>query len=343
MEKNRMDEELFIKSKEKTFVSFLNDLDLNKLPKLDSDDKYKAVLLGFPLDEGTRIIGGRSGAERGPVVFRDCLKSTELYPFEKIDKISVYDAGNVCNILTELELTMEKAHQRLEERVTQILKNDAKTVPFVIGGSNDQSYPNAKGLLNTLQPNQKIALINIDSHFDVRDLIDGRAHSGSPFRLVLEDETFQKSNSKLVEFANQGSQCSVDHFEYLKKNKADVYWLDKDIRRSPKDNKKTDVWTQAGTVMASILDSLSAEYDAIFFSFDVDSISSAYCPGVSSPSVVGGLTDEEAAELVYLAGKCSKVRLVDMSEFNPAVEKKRTGVLLVHLFYHFCRGLADRG
>jgi len=58
-----------------------------------------------------------------------------------------------------------------------------------------------------------------------------------------------------------------------------------------------------------------------------------YCPGVSAPSVVGGLTDEEALELCYLAGMCKKVKLIDMSEFNPAVEGIRTPKLLANMFY----------
>jgi arginase family enzyme len=43
--------------------------------------------------------------------------------------------------------------------------------------------------------------------------------------------------------------------------------------------------------------------DKIFVSFDVDSINSAYCPGVSAPSVVGGLTKEEAMEIMQISGK----------------------------------------
>ena len=54
--------------------------------------------------------------------------------------------------------------------------------------------------------------------------------------------------------------------------------------------------------MNNILASLSENVDHIFFSFDVDSINSMFCPGVSAPSVVGGLTDEEAMELCYVAG-----------------------------------------
>lgn len=43
--------------------------------------------------------------------------------------------------------------------------------------------------------------------------------------------------------------------------------------------------------------------EKIFVSFDVDSINSAYCPGVSAPSVVGGLTKEEALEIMFISGK----------------------------------------
>jgi len=48
-------------------------------------------------------------------------------------------------------------------------------------------------------------------------------------------------------------------------------------------------------------------------SFDVDSISSMWMPGVSAPSVIGGLTSEEALEIAEIAGLCSKVKLVDFS------------------------------
>ncbi len=55
---------------------------------------------------------------------------------------------------------------------------------FSIGGSNDQSYPNVRSLFETY-PNDRIGVINLDSHFDVRPLKNGEAHTGSPFRLML--------------------------------------------------------------------------------------------------------------------------------------------------------------
>jgi formiminoglutamase len=44
-------------------------------------------------------------------------------------------------------------------------------------------------------------------------------------------------------------------------------------------------------MMKALLDKLSESVDYIFVSFDVDSISSLYMPGVSAPSIVGGLTN----------------------------------------------------
>jgi arginase family enzyme len=56
-------------------------------------------------------------------------------------------------------------------------------------------------------------------------------------------------------------------------------------------------------------------------------------PGVSAPSVVGGLTSAEAMEIAKMAGKEAKVRIVDCSEFNPAVESWLSSHLLGEMFY----------
>lgn len=77
-------------------------------------------------------------------------------------------------------------------------------------------------------------------------------------------------------------------------------------------------------------------------SFDLDSIDSAFCPGVSSPSVIGGLTDLEAEEIMSVCGRSKKVRLLDLSEFNPAVEDVRTRKMVTTLFYRFCEAVSLR-
>uniref|UniRef100_A0A915JGU1 Arginase n=1 Tax=Romanomermis culicivorax TaxID=13658 RepID=A0A915JGU1_ROMCU len=86
---------------------------------------------------------------------------------------------------------------------------DERYIPFVIGGGNDQSYPNARALMDHLG-NGDVAVINIDAHLDVRPLLPGNmAHSGSPFRQLLEDDDFSKI---FVEFgcqAESGEKCKL--------------------------------------------------------------------------------------------------------------------------------------
>lgn len=63
--------------------------------------------------------------------------------------------------------------------------------------------------------NKKFAVINIDAHFDVRPLKNNLAHSGSPFRLLLEDESFNKMNGIFIEFAAKGCSTNSEHYDYL--------------------------------------------------------------------------------------------------------------------------------
>jgi formiminoglutamase len=104
------------------------------------------------------------------------------------------------------------------------LSDGGNTLLVALGGSNDQSYPNVSALL-TNNPNQRVAVINLDSHFDVRPLKEGKAHSGSPFRLMLEDPRFAASKSLFVEFGAKGATCSNLHFEYLQSKGAEVIWM----------------------------------------------------------------------------------------------------------------------
>ena len=56
-----------------------------------------------------------------------------------------------------------------------------------------QSYPNASALL---KHSKSIYVINTDAHLDVRPLKENnQAHSGSPFRLLCEDQRFYQNPS----------------------------------------------------------------------------------------------------------------------------------------------------
>lgn len=278
------------------------------------------VLLGFPYDEGVRVNNGREGARHGPDKFRAWLKRSGTVDNPEsptgLSRLKISDSGNITT-----GLSLEDAHTRLRDRVASILA--AGAVPFCIGGGNDQSFPNASALLaHAASP---VGVINVDAHLDVRPLKQNRAHSGSPFRLLLEDPRFSGEN--FTEFAAQGNQCSREHAQYIERMKGNILWLSQ-MARPTEDFRRS-------------LTALANRCSAVFVSFDLDAISSCHAPGVSCPGV-RGLTAEDALSIAWVAGAHPAVSLFDLSEYNPLIEEERTGRLAAAIFYYFCLGFATR-
>jgi len=361
------------------------------------------VLSGFPFDEGCRRNGGRVGAEEGPTAMRKLLSrmGTAVNPEYQIDmtKLDIVDVGDVDRAPGSGPL--EKAHDALHERVSFILRSGPNVVPFIIGGSNDQSFPNAMGLMDVLG-HGRIGVINIDAHLDVRPLKNNQVHSGSPFRLLLEEKRFaahitairqrkksgdadkqkdgddaENDNEKdaaqryaFCEFAAQGSQCSAAHADFVTKTHGQqIQWLNQ-IRlqqqsstthtaTSPSSTPSTSsspsssssssssaplpsMWQPTSPIARQFRDTLhSLCGEHLFVSFDLDSVRGSDAPGVSCPGS-DGLTAEDALQMMFQAGRNPRVRLVDLSEFNPHVEEYRTGKLVANMFYYFCMGVAVR-
>ena len=306
-------------------------------PGMDGD----VVVIGFPYDEGCTRNGGRAGAKEAPAYFKRLLAvcGTVVNPEFGIDlrapgSKKVTYGGDISQ-----GLSLEVAHDHLEATVGKVLARKG-AIPYVIGGGNDQSAPNGRALLTAALAEAgagasdngakaDVAIINIDAHLDVRPpLPDGRVHSGSPFRELLEDSRFD--GAKFVEFAVQGQVCSAEHVAYLEGKGGRCVWLSQ-IRATP---------GGAAKAFADLLDSFP-KTTKIFVSFDIDSVCGADCPGVSAPACVG-LSSQEALDICRIAGAHTGVAMMDCSELNPEVEGYRSPRLAVFMFYNFLLGLAKR-
>lgn len=295
------------------------------------------VLVGFPFDEGVRRNGGRVGARGGPSNVRPFIKKigTVVNPELgiSIDDLNIYDSGD---ILVKKPSNLENGHKLLEERIYSIIKNNS--IPFVIGGGNDQSFPNAMGLLRNCNEDNSVVVVNIDAHLDVRPLKEGKVHSGSPFYQLLNSDEWKSKGAGFVEFAAQGSQCSNIHSKYVKDNGGKICWFSELRKQSTSDNMNLPFNNNTTVgLLKDYLFSFDKRPSKIFLSFDIDSIQGSDCPGVSCPATVG-LTAEEALDICYWAGKTPEVSLVDISEYNPAIESYRTGRLVANMFYYFLLG-----
>jgi formiminoglutamase len=54
------------------------------------------------------------------------------------------------------------------------------------------------------------------------------------------------------------------------------------------------------------------------------------------------LTAQQALDICFESGKNPKVKLFDLSEYNPKIEEYRTGRMIGHMFAYFVYGYSFR-
>ncbi|XP_057290840.1 formimidoylglutamase-like [Hydractinia symbiolongicarpus] len=297
--------------------------------EIDTRKSIKVALLGFPCDLGVVTEAIAAGGKRGPEAVRKKIGDTNnpwcYYRFGPIfnvehgidlTHIDLTDHGDV-DISSDLNLN----HKNLTEKV-QVLC-DQGYICIIVGGSRDQSYSNAKGLMNSRKCGD-IGVVNIDAHMDVDEVRKKNfAHHGTPFRRLLEDKAF---TGKFSQFASQGNQCDSNHVKYVKEKSGRIYWLS---------HLKKNGVTESFREVLNWFDTKD-----VFVSLDIDAIQGCVCPG--GWSSVRGLTAEEVLSVALEAGRHSKTRVFDISEYNPEIEETRTGWLMKNLIYYFLMGVASR-
>lgn len=286
--------------------------------------EFNAVLLSIPQDMGVSRNGGRIGAALAPDMIKKSLFKLTPYSCSNnvLDSIGLFDGG--C-LQTE-NLTLEEAQAIQENCVKSLLEEGF--FPVVIGGGHETGYPDGAALGTVFN---NIGILNFDAHTDVRPLIDNRlGHSGSPFRQIIERKDVNLDGTAFVEFGIQPFAAAETHCDYVKRIGGTILTYN-EIRK-----------TGFEASLENALFKCTQSTDAVFVSFDIDAISSAYAPGVSAPATIGFTADE----FLYTAervGEHEKVRLVDFVEMNPLFDiDNRTAKLVALGIGAYLVGLSKR-
>lgn len=282
--------------------------------RLGQTDPPLAVLLGFPSDEGVRRNGGRVGAAGGPKAIRPALYRLAADPrsaqFEDLLG-RTRDLGDL-----EISRNLELDQQHLGEALAPYLQQGAFVIVF--GGGHETSYGHFQGYART---GHRVEILNWDAHADVRELKEGKGHSGSPFRQAIEDPSRMCRSYTVAGL--QPHSVARAHLEYVKKHGRAV-WRE-DVTRETIDELYRGV---AGPTLVS---------------FDLDAVSDAEAPGVSAPTSAG-LASELWLGAADSAGRCPAVTSADVVELNPAVDRDgQTARLAALTVWWLLRGRADRG
>lgn len=264
--------------------------------EFDSISKSAKIgILGYASEEGIKRNLGRIGASEGPDIIR---KMMGPMAFHLPISTKILDYGNIYTIGED----MESSHNLISDVVYNLLQTHH--FPVLLGGGHDLAYSHARGVYKYLATNhEKLGIINLDAHFDLRPLVDGKGHSGSPFFQLAQENP---QNFHYLCLGIQKSSNPKSLFSTAKKLEASTI-LSEDL--TPNN------WKIIEKGIVKFIDSV----DKIYLSIDMDGFSSAYSPGVSAPSPMG-FTPEIAFKIFELISKSKKIISFDVVELNPTYD-----------------------
>jgi len=282
----------------------------------------RPVLLGFPQDEGVSRNGGREGARLAPAAIRRWL-----YRLVAIDPATGADLAapgpiDLGDLIIEREL--EYSQGVLAGIVAELL--DRRCVPVVLGGGHETAFGTYLGYATT---GRELAVINVDAHLDVRPLIEGRGHSGSPFRQMMEHAVLPLHGSRYVCLGAQPAVTSREHADYVRSRGGEIVWA-KDVRSCLEE------------CFVRARDRVTAGGRPVHVSLDADVVRAADVPGVSAPNPVG-LGGDEVAEWARAAGADPAVSSFELVEINPELDLDgRSARWAAAVVWQFLAGLSRR-
>lgn len=239
----------------------------------------RVALLDAPLNKSI----SPGNCDQAPTAIRSAMAFFSDYHYGTERAVSGFEDLGRCNeLLTDLG---ERASRAKADKL------------LLLGGDNGVTYFGVHGLGLALD---RIAVITLDAHHDVRHLKDGR-HNGNPIRALIEDGLPGGNIWQL------GIQSFANSLDYAKFSEA------QGIHVVPRESLEPGGLPAA---FAKALDTASAICDCIYVDMDIDVLDRAYCPGAPGARP-GGVTPTELRQVAFLAGRNPKVRCMDLVELDP--------------------------
>lgn len=264
---------------------------------LDQNQEFRKIgILGYTGEEGVKRNQGRPGTAEGPNAIREMMGGLA---FHLKESSKIFDYGNVSTINGDLE----SSHKLISETVFNLLKT--KHFPVLFGGGHDLALAHGRGIYKHLESkNEKLGIINLDAHFDLRPLVNQQGHSGSPF-YQLSQEYHSQFHYLCLGVQRAASPRSL--FETA--DRVNARWMAmEDFRMSN--------WEVIQEKICWFLDSVNK----VYLSIDLDGFSSAFAPGVSAPSPMG-FSPDIAFKVFELIVSSKKLISMDVVELNPSFDQ----------------------
>ena len=257
------------------------------------------ALIGAPMEAGS-VTPGR--CDLAPGALRRALRRFSTYDLETGREIglSVRDYGDVP------VQGVSPASGRVPIRTAVERCTEEHGLTILVGGNNAVTRPAAHGLG---LPLDRIGLITLDAHFDLRDTDDGPIN-GNPIRCLLEDGLPGRNICQigLAPYAN-----TADMHRTAREAGIGIFTIAQCRERG------------IGAVLDEALPRLT-HVEALMVDFDIDVIDRSQCPGAPGARP-GGMPVEMFFAATRALAAYPAVKLVDLTEFDPSLDVSDTTAL----------------
>ena len=243
--------------------------------------RYDAAVVGIPFDSGTTY---RPGTRFGPQGIRRISALYTPYNYEMgvdlREQMTLCDAGDVFTIPANLE----KSFDQISRGVSHVASSGA--LPIMLGGDHSIGFPCVRGIAQCTS--KKIGIIHFDRHIDVQEKdLDERMHT-TPWYWATELPNVPAKN--LVQVGIGGWQVPRPGVKEARKRETNVLTIE--------DMERLGIEKTAEIALELAWDGV----DAVYISFDIDSVDCGFVPGTGWPEP-GGFLPREALKLLGLVVK----------------------------------------
>ncbi len=243
--------------------------------------KHEVAVLGAPFDMGTTY---RAGCRFGPQAIR---RISALYDSYSVDmavdleeELDLVDLGDVFVIPSNIE----KSFDQIDRAVSWVVGEGV--FPVVLGGDHSIGYPDVRAIAPHIDG--RVGIIHLDRHLDIQERdMDERMHT-TPWFHATNIENAPPAN--LVQMGIGGWYGSRPGVKVARDRRTTVLTI-------------TDI-EEVGVERAAevALEVAWKDAEAVFLSFDIDSVDAGFVPGTGSPEP-GGLLPREALKLLRLIAR----------------------------------------
>ena len=266
---------------------------------------YDAAVLGVPFDGGTTY---RPGTRFGPQGMR---KISALYtPFnyelgvDLREQMTLCDAGDIFTIPANIEKTFDQISRGVEH----VFRSGA--LPVIMGGDHSIGFPCVRGIARCTD--KRIGIVHFDRHADIQEKdLDERMHT-TPWFHATDLPNVPATN--LVQVGIGGWQVPRQAIKEARKRDTTILTMH-DVERLGLDK-----------VVEIALEVAWKDADAVYISFDIDSVDCGFVPGTGWPEPGGFLP----REVLYMLGRVAAEGICGMEvvEVSPPYDTSEITALL---------------